>query len=106
VPAEYLWDTVSIGTLSAFIVVSIAVIVLRRTKPDLERPFKVPGYPVTPVLAIGACLYLLWGLHWITWAIFGIWLAIVLAFYFLWGRRNARLNNPEELDPTSLTKEI
>lgn len=92
VPAEYLWDTVSIGTLSAFIVVSIAVMVLRKTRPDMERPFKVPGYPVTPILAIAACLYLLYGLSLITWVIFGTWLVIVLAFYFLWGRRHARLN--------------
>ena len=48
VPSDYLWDTVSIGTLMAFSTVAIGVLVLRRTQPDLERPFKVPGYPVTP----------------------------------------------------------
>ena len=48
VPADYLWDTVSIGTLMAFIVVATAVLVLRRTAPDLERPFKVPGLPGHP----------------------------------------------------------
>jgi amino acid transporter len=92
VPSDYLWDTVSIGTLMAFIVVATAVLVLRRTAPDLERPFKVPGYPVTPVLTIAVCIYILSGLAPVTWAIFAVWLAVVLAFYLLWGRRNAALN--------------
>ncbi len=92
VPSDYLWDTVSIGTLMAFIVVAIAVLVLRRTQPQMNRPFRVPGYPVTPLLTIAACIYILYGLALVTWAIFGIWLAIVLAFYLLWGRHNAALN--------------
>ena len=94
VPADYLWDTVSIGTLVAFSVVAIGVLVLRRTQPDLERPFKVPGYPVTPVLTVAACVYVLSGLAVITWLIFGVWLVVVLAFYLLWGRRHSRLNDP------------
>ena len=92
VPSDYLWDTVSIGTLMAFSTVAIGVLVLRRTQPDLERPFKVPGYPVTPVLTVVACVYVLSGLAAITWVIFGVWLAIVMAFYFLWGRHHSRLN--------------
>ena len=94
VPSDYLWDTVSIGTLMAFSVVAIGVLVLRRTQPDLERPFKLPGYPVTPVLTVAACIYVLSGLAAITWVIFGVWLAVVLAFYFFWGRRHSRLNDP------------
>src|SRR4051794_35145485 len=73
VPSDYLWDTVSIGTLMAFSTVAIGVIVLRRTQPDLERPFKVPGYPVTPVLTVAACIYVLSGLAAITWVIFAVW---------------------------------
>ncbi len=92
IPADYLWDTVSIGTLGAFITVAIGVLVLRRTEPGLERPFKVPGYPVTPVLTVLVCVYVLSGLAAITWAVFFSWLALVLAFYFLWGRRHSRLN--------------
>lgn len=92
VPSDYLWDTVSIGTLMAFIVVATAVLVLRRTAPDLERPFKVPGYPVTPILTIAVCIYILSGLAAVTWVIFACWLALVLAFYLLWGRKNAALN--------------
>ncbi len=94
VPSDYLWDTVSIGTLMAFSTVAIGVLVLRRTQPDLERPFKVPGYPVTPVLTVAACIYVLSGLAAITWVIFGVWLTIVMAFYFLWGRHHSRLNSP------------
>ena len=94
VPSDYLWDTVSIGTLMAFSTVAIGVLVLRRTQPDLERPFKVPGYPVTPVLTVVACIYVLSGLAAITWVIFGVWLTIVMAFYFLWGRHHSRLNAP------------
>jgi len=93
VPSDYLWDTVSIGTLMAFSTVAIGVLVLRRTQPDLERPFKVPGYPVTPVLTVVACIYVLSGLAAITWVIFGVWLTIVMAFYFLWGRHHSRLNS-------------
>jgi amino acid transporter len=97
VPSDYLWDTVSIGTLCAFSVVAIGVIVLRITHPELHRPFKVPGYPVTPVLTVAVCIYILSGLPASTWIIFGVWLVVVLAFYLLWGRRHALLNHPDEL---------
>ena len=98
VPADYLWDTVSIGTLGAFTVVAVGVVVLRRTHPELPRPFKVPGYPVTPVLTVAVCIYILSGLAAVTWVIFGVWLLIVLAFYFAWGRRHALLNDPKHAD--------
>ncbi len=92
VPLDRLADLVSIGTLVAFIVVSIGVIILRRTMPDAPRGFKVPGYPVTPILAIVACVYVLSGLHWVTYLWFGVWLAVVLAYYFAWGRKHSELN--------------
>ncbi len=91
VPLSNLWDMVSMGTLVAFIVVSVAVMVLRRTRPDLPRAFRVPGYPVTPVLSILACLYLISGLGWETYAWFAVWVAVALAFYLLWGRRHSLL---------------
>jgi amino acid transporter len=100
VPADYLWDTVSIGTLVAFSVVAIGVIVLRRTHPDLDRPFRMPGYPVTPVLSAAVCVWILAGLPGTTWLIFGVWLVVVLVFYFVYGRRHAVLNTyvePEEI---------
>jgi amino acid transporter len=95
VPLTSLWDLVSMGTLVAFIVVSVGVIVLRRTQPNLPRGFRVPGYPVTPVLSIAACVYLITGLGWSTYAWFGVWIAVVLVFYFLWGRRHSVLATAE-----------
>lgn len=98
VPSDYLWDTVSIGTLMAFSVVAIGIMVLRRTHKDLERPFKIPGYPVTPILTVAVCVYIMAGLAAITWLIFGIWIAIVVIFYFAFGRRHARLNTYTSLE--------
>jgi basic amino acid/polyamine antiporter, APA family len=96
VPADYLWDTVSIGTLVAFIVVAVGVMVLRRTQPDLPRPFRVPLHPVVPILTVAVCLYILSGIAAVTWVIFGCWLALVLGFYLLWGRRHAVLGREAE----------
>jgi amino acid transporter len=93
VPLDYLWDLVSIGTLVAFITVSIGVIILRVKQPDLPRPFKVPGYPVTPVLSVAACLFVLYGLPPITWLWFVLWVSAVLIFYVTWGRRHSALND-------------
>ncbi len=99
VPSHYLWDVVSIGTLMAFIVVSMSVIIMRVREPDLPRPFKVPGYPVTPVLSIAACIYVLYGLAPVTWVVFAVWLAVVLAFYLAYGRSRAALNRAAAAEP-------
>ena len=93
VPLDKLADMVSIGTLVAFITVSVAVIILRVREPDLPRGFRVPGYSVTPVLSVLACAYILASLHWYTWLAFGTWVAIVLTFYFTWGRHHSALNS-------------
>jgi APA family basic amino acid/polyamine antiporter len=93
VPLDRLAETVSIGTLTAFIVVSAGVIVLRIQQPDLPRGFKVPGYPVTPVLSMAACAYILVSLHWYTWIAFSGWVAVALVFYLVWGRRHSALND-------------
>jgi APA family basic amino acid/polyamine antiporter len=92
VPLDYLLDMVSIGTLVAFIVVSLGVIILRVREPDLERGFKVPLYPVIPVLSVLACLWILSGLKWYTWVWFGVWVAVALLFYVFWGRHHSALN--------------
>jgi basic amino acid/polyamine antiporter, APA family len=92
VPLDRLAETVSIGTLTAFIVVSAGVIVLRIQQPDLPRGFKVPGYPVTPILSIAACAYILFSLHWYTWVAFSVWVAVALIYYLVWGRRHSALN--------------
>lgn len=93
VPLQKLADMVSIGTLTAFVVVSVGVIVLRVREPDLPRGFKVPGYPVTPVLSVAACGYILASLHWYTWVAFSGWVVLALLFYFVWGRHHSALND-------------
>ena len=93
VPLNNLADMVSIGTLTAFIVVSLGVIVLRIREPDLPRGFTVPGYPVTPMLSVLACAYILFSLRWYTWIAFTCWVAVALVFYLAWGRKNSALNN-------------
>jgi len=106
VPIDYLWDLVSIGTLVAFITVSIGVIILRVREPDLPRAFKVPGYPVTPVLSVLACAFVLYGLPPITWLWFGIWVAVVLTFYFVWSRHHSALiDGGDGLIPTAAPQE-
>jgi APA family basic amino acid/polyamine antiporter len=96
VPLDKLADMVSIGTLTAFIVVSAGVIILRVRQPDLPRAFKVPGYPVTPILSILACGYILASLHWYTWIAFSAWVALALLFYLVWGRHHSALNTAGE----------
>lgn len=93
VPISALGQLVSIGTLFAFVIVSIGVIVLRRTRPDLPRPFKVPFSPFVPILAAGTSLYLMYGLPWDTWARLLIWMAIGILIYFFYGMRRSNLNS-------------
>jgi APA family basic amino acid/polyamine antiporter len=94
-PISELADMVSIGALSAMIIVAIAVPVLRRTRPDLQRPFRVPLSPVVPILAALACFYLMLNLELVSWLRFGVWLAIGLVIYFAYGRRHSVLNRDQ-----------
>ncbi|HCB07673.1 MAG TPA: amino acid permease [Nocardioides sp.] len=84
-------DLVNIGTLFAFILVSIGVVILRRTRPDLPRAFRVPFAPVVATLATLMCLYLMLNLKGDTWVRFLIWMALGLVVYFAYGRRHSRL---------------
>jgi APA family basic amino acid/polyamine antiporter len=84
-------ELTNIGTLFAFVLVSAGVIVLRRAEPDRPRPFRAPFVPLTPILAILSCLYLMIQLPWVTWVRFGLWLALGLVVYFLYGIRHSRL---------------
>ncbi len=93
VPLNVLAELINIGTLAAFTLISIAVLVLRRTRPDLPRAFRCPGVPVVPLLSAGFCLFLMAHLQALTWIAFLVWLAIGLAIYFLYARRNAVLHN-------------
>ena len=91
-------DLTNIGTLFAFVLVSAGVIFLRRTEPDRPRPFRVPGVPFTPIISILACAFLMFQLPVITWIRFGVWLAIGLVLYFLYGYKHSVLRNKPGAD--------
>lgn len=91
VPLGILLDLTSMGTLVAFTVVSIGVIILRHTRPDLPRGFRVPFYPVTPLLSAAFALYLISGLPWVTFGLFAVWLGIAAIIYFAYSARHSRL---------------
>ncbi|MFF0743800.1 amino acid permease [Streptomyces sp. NPDC004111] len=91
IPLGNLVDATSIGTLFAFGLVNIAVVVLRWTRPDMNRTFRVPLGPLFPVLGFIACVYNMFGLGTATWVVFGIWMAVGLVFYFGYGIRHSRL---------------
>jgi basic amino acid/polyamine antiporter, APA family len=94
-PMGKLEEMVNIGTLFAFVLVSAGVIVLRRSRPDLERGFRVPWVPLLPIAAILACLWLMLNLTGLTWIRFLIWMAIGVVIYFLYGRRHSVLAQRE-----------
>ncbi|MFC4768118.1 amino acid permease [Effusibacillus consociatus] len=91
-PLEKLAALVNMGTLAAFTLISVGVIILRSTQPNLPRPFKVPFVPVIPLLAIGFCIFLMAQLPVETWVAFLIWLVIGLTVYLVYGYRNSKLN--------------
>ena len=97
IPINFLAEMTSVGTLVAFAIVSVAVIILRRRQPDLPRPFKVPGYPVTPILSILGCLWIIKDLRIPTIVVFLIWTAIVIAWYFAYGRKHSHLGRHEHV---------
>jgi APA family basic amino acid/polyamine antiporter len=102
VPLTALADLVSIGTLFAFVLVSAAVPVLRRTRPELARPFRVPFSPVVPVLSAVACLYLMANLSVETWIRFLVWLVVGLVFYACYGYRHSRVRDDAAAETTSV----
>lgn len=94
-PLSLVGHMTSIGTLLAFVIVCISVLVLRRTRPDLYRPFKTPWVPFIPILGIVICVGLMFSLGWATWARLTIWLFIGLVFYFLYSRQHSHLAKTE-----------
>lgn len=97
-PITEIAELVNIGTLAAFIIVSASVIVLRRQRPDLDRPFKTPFVPMVPVLAILFCLFLVAELPTVTHLRFIIWLAIGLCIYYFYSRKKSLLTGDKTPD--------
>jgi APA family basic amino acid/polyamine antiporter len=95
VPLDVIFELVNIGTLFAFVIVNIGVIVLRRTRPDLQRGFRVPWVPVVPIIGALLCFYLMKQLTVETWLRFIGWLLLGLIIYFAYGRRHSRLQQGE-----------
>ena len=99
VPLGAIAELTNIGTLFAFVIVNIGVIVLRRTRPDLERGFRVPLVPVFPIIGALLAIFLMTYLQGATWWRFAIWMALGLAIYFLYGRHHSRLQQGEVINP-------
>jgi basic amino acid/polyamine antiporter, APA family len=93
VPLGAIVELVNIGTLFAFVLVNIGVIILRRTRPEMPRPYRVPWSPVLPILGVLFALYLMSDLPWETWVRFVVWLAIGILIYALYGYRHSRARN-------------
>ena len=90
-PLKTLAELVNIGTLFAFVLVAVGVIVLRRTRPELDRPFRVPFVPVIPILSVLASAWLMLNLQTSTWIRFGIWMLIGFVVYFGYSIRHSRV---------------
>lgn len=95
VPVTELGHMVSIGTLLAFALVCIGVIVMRKTMPDAPRSFRTPLVPLVPILGVAVCLYLMLSLPGSAWGRLAIWMGIGVLIYFAYSKRNSKLNKPE-----------
>ncbi len=94
VPGDIVGDMTSIGTLFAFILVSVGVIMMRKSNPDAVRPFKTPLVPLVPILGILVCGFMIFGLGWENWARLGGWLLLGFVIYFGYSKNHSRINNP------------
>jgi basic amino acid/polyamine antiporter, APA family len=93
-PIDDIGKMVNIGTLLAFVIVCVSILVLRYTQPDRPRPFRTPFVPVVPVLGILFNCYMMYKLGWVNWARLIIWLIIGLAIYFTYGRKHSKVRHP------------
>ncbi|NII85700.1 MULTISPECIES: amino acid permease [unclassified Pedobacter] len=91
VPMNVVGEMTSIGTLLAFLMVCIGILILRKTNPEAKRPFKVPFVPLIPILGILTCIAMMVFLPWETWLRLAVWLIIGLAIYFWYGKKNSKL---------------
>ncbi len=93
-PIGILGELVSIGTLLAFVIVSLGILVLRYKRPDLHRPFRTPWVPFVPILSALVAIGLMAGLPWHTWERLIVWMVIGVVLYFLYGMKHSKLRNP------------
>ncbi|WP_129310334.1 amino acid permease [Streptomyces sp. L2] len=101
IPLGQLADATSIGTLFAFALVNVAVVVLRRSRPQMKRTFRVPLSPLLPALGFAFCVWMMGSLSAVTWVVFGVWMAVGLVFYFVYGYRRSRLATAEDVAPAA-----
>jgi basic amino acid/polyamine antiporter, APA family len=101
VPISSLGHMTSIGTLLAFVIVCAGVMVMRKTNPNLPRPYKTPWVPLVPILGIIVCFAMMASLDGITWLRLVIWLAIGFVVYFGYSRRHSHLNRADEPAPVA-----
>src|SRR6476619_6197585 len=94
IPEDIVGEMTSIGTLFAFMLVCAGVWILRSSRPDLERAFRVPAVPVVSTLGILVCGAMIYGLGWTNWMRLLVWLVIGLIFYFSYGKKHSRINAP------------
>lgn len=95
IPGDIVGDMTSIGTLFAFVLVCISVIILRKREPDMKREFKTPWVPFVPILGIIVCLAMMYGLGWPNWLRLFAWMAMGIIIYFTYSKKNSALNNPD-----------
>jgi len=95
-PIDDIGKMVNIGTLLAFVIVCIAVMILRKTNPGQPRPFRTPWVPVVPILGILFNGYMMYKLGWVNWARLFVWLAIGLVIYFTYSRYHSRISNAQQ----------
>ena len=96
IPGDIVGDMTSIGTLFAFVLVCISVIILRKKEPNMVREFKTPFVPWVPLLGVGVCCAMMYGLGWTNWLRLFVWMALGVIIYFVYGKRNSVLNNSDK----------
>jgi len=97
VPIHVAGDLTSFGTLFAFILVSIGVLIMRKTSPEIQRPFRTPLVPIVPILGALVCLGMIIGLDKQTLIVAAVWMVAGLLIYFLYSRQRSKLRNPSEI---------
>lgn len=105
-PVSRLAEMTNIGTLTAFIVVSLTVMILRKKMPGVKRAFKTPWVPLLPIISIIGCLVLIISLPTFTKVVFAIWIAVGFLIYFFYGRNNSTMNDEPDISEASLPHKV